>query len=534
MTATADRAGTLALSAPVDPDARDEAVILGAQTDAELTDQLLGVVLHPPPWIRPALLVTGFGALFLFVALAYTVATGIGVWGNNVPVAWAFAITNFVWWIGIGHAGTFISAFLLLLEQKWRTSINRFAEAMTLFAIVQAGLFPLLHMGALLVLLLAGPVPGHDGRLAPIPQLVDVGRRGRLGPIFSYVSLMFWYLGLVPDLGDDARDRAPERWRRRVYGIFALGWSGSAHEWSRYRVAYGLLGGFATPLVISVHSIVSMDFAIAQLPGWHSLIFPPYFRGGRDLFRLRDGSHPDAPRPAHLSPRERHHGEEPPRQHGEDAARHRLHRGLPTPTSARTSSPGTAGTSSRSTRTSSRARQGRTRWLSGQSSSAIASLRRCSWSKKVRTTPVLLWTVTIFVQIGMWFERYMLIVSSESRDFLPSSWRGLPPVDRGRDDPPRNDVGLPVPLPALLALRPLHPDKRNEGDEARATGRGARKGRCGLCLRSGSGPMLEGTSLRVRVGGGVALGGRRAPGGGNRRLEAFTPPRDSGSSRRSS
>jgi molybdopterin-containing oxidoreductase family membrane subunit len=267
----------MALRAPADPDTRDEAVILGRQTDAELTDQLLGVVLTPPRWIAPALVVTGAGSVVLFLALGYTVVTGVGVWGNNIPVAWAFAITNFVWWIGIGHAGTFISAFLLLLEQKWRTSINRFSEAMTLFAIVQAGMFPVMHMGRCWFFYW----------LIPYPSTMQVWPQFRssltwdVAAVTTYfsVSLMFWYLGLVPDLAV-MRDRAPERWRRRIYGLFALGWSGSSREWNRYRVAYGLLGGFACPLVISVHSIVSMDFAIAQLPGWHSLIFPPYFVAG--------------------------------------------------------------------------------------------------------------------------------------------------------------------------------------------------------------------------------------------------------------
>jgi molybdopterin-containing oxidoreductase family membrane subunit len=256
----------------------DEPPVLGEIGSASaITDELLGMVLAPPRWMRGALLATGAGTLLLFAAAAYTVTTGIGVWGNNIPVAWAFAVTNFVWWIGIGHAGTFISAFLLLLEQKWRASINRFAEAMTLFAVVQAALFPLLHMGR----------PWFFYWLVPYPSTMAVWPQFRSAltwdvvavGTYLFVSLLFWYLGLLPDLAA-MRDRAPERWRRRVYAVCALGWYGSARNWSRWRIGYGVLGGLATPLVVSVHSIVSSDFATAVLPGWHSTIFPPYFVAG--------------------------------------------------------------------------------------------------------------------------------------------------------------------------------------------------------------------------------------------------------------
>ncbi len=409
--------GSIELRAPIDPDAGDEPVLLEAPSDAQLTDQLLGVVLRPPRWMNPALAVTGAGSVVLFAALAYTITTGIGVWGNNIPVAWAFAITNFVWWIGIGHAGTFISAFLLLLEQKWRTSINRFSEAMTLFAIMQAGIFPLMHMGRCWFFYW----------LVPYPATMQVWPQFRssltwdVAAVTTYfsVSLMFWYLGLVPDLAV-MRDRAPERWRRRIYGLFALGWAGSAREWSRYRVAYGLLGGFACPLVISVHSIVSMDFAIAQLPGWHSLVFPPYFVAGaiysgfamvltlmlpaRRLYRLENvitKNHLDNMGKmllltgwivlyAYLC-------EEFTAWYGGDKF------DIYTNLIARPTGP-----------------YAMAFW--------IVILCNCIapqvlWSKKLRTSPLFLWGVTVFVQIGMWLERYMLIVSSESRDFLPSSWR---------------------------------------------------------------------------------------------------------------
>ncbi|HZD04029.1 MAG TPA: hypothetical protein VE173_03900, partial [Longimicrobiales bacterium] len=241
---------------------------------AALADRILRPLFTRSRWWPVLLGLTGSGALLLLALVLATFSQGIGLWGNNIPVAWAFAIINFVWWIGLGHAGTFISAFLLLLEQRWRGAINRIAEAMTLFAIAMAALFPLLHLGR----------PWFFYWLIPYPATMRVWPNFRsslpfdVAAIATYgtVSLLFWYLGLVPDLAA-VRDRAPGTLRRRLYGIFALGWRGSARHWSRYRVVYGLLAGLATPLVVSVHSIVSMDFAISQLPGWHSTIFPPYF-----------------------------------------------------------------------------------------------------------------------------------------------------------------------------------------------------------------------------------------------------------------
>ncbi len=249
-------------------------VLAGRPGDAELTDQILA-----PLWKSSATwrALTGFsflGTLGLGLLVLYTFSTGIGVWGNNIPVAWAYAIINFVWWIGLGHAGTFISAFLLLLEQPWRGSINRIAEAMTLFAVINAGLFPLLHLGRPWFFYWLLPYPATM-RLWPQFRSALPWDAAAVATYFT-VSLLFWYVGLVPDLAA-ARDRAPTRRAGRLYGLAALGWRGSTREWSRYRVAYGLLAGLATPLVISVHSVVSMDFAIAQLPGWHSTIFPPYF-----------------------------------------------------------------------------------------------------------------------------------------------------------------------------------------------------------------------------------------------------------------
>jgi Ni/Fe-hydrogenase subunit HybB-like protein len=253
-------------------------VLVGRPSDVELTDQLISPVWTPGTRLfRLAFLLAGLGTLLLLVTATYTVLVGIGVWGNNIPVGWAFGIINFVWWIGIGHAGTFISAILLLVEQRWRTSINRFAEGMTLFAVVNAAMFPILHLGR----------PWFGYWLFPYPSTLRVWPQLKSAlpwdaaaiSTYGLVSFLFWYLGLLPDLAA-LRDRAPSRAKRIVYGVFALGWRGSIKHWAHYRIAYALLAGLAAPLVVSVHSIVSMDFAITLLPGWHTTIFPPFFVAG--------------------------------------------------------------------------------------------------------------------------------------------------------------------------------------------------------------------------------------------------------------
>src|SRR5262245_21013143 len=214
--------------------------------------------------------------VFLY-ATAYLLATGIGIWGNNIPVGWAFDIINFVWWIGIGHAGTLISAVLLLFRQQWRTSINRFAEAMTLFAVVCAGLYPILHLGRPWIFYWLLPYPSTLGVWPQFrsPLIWDVFAVST----YATVSLLFWYVGLIPDLAT-LRDRAQRRVPQVIYGILAMGWRGSATHWHRYQTAYLLLAGLATPLVVSVHSIVGLDFAASLVPGWHVTLFPPYFVAG--------------------------------------------------------------------------------------------------------------------------------------------------------------------------------------------------------------------------------------------------------------
>ena len=248
-------------------------------TYRNVSDQIGDIALKHP---HQTFWLVGFTGAFLMLALfgiavGYLLYRGVGIWGIQIPVAWGFAIVNFVWWIGIGHAGTFISAILLLLLQKWRTTINRFTEAMTLFAVICAGMFPLLHLGRPWIFYFLLPYPDT---MALWPQF----RSPLVWDVFAVstyftVSLLFWYMGVVPDLAT-VRDKARTKWKQVVYGLAALGWRGSARHWQNHQSAYLLLGGLATPLVLSVHSVVSFDFSVAQVPGWHSTIFPPYFVAG--------------------------------------------------------------------------------------------------------------------------------------------------------------------------------------------------------------------------------------------------------------
>src|ERR1700674_1945708 len=254
-------------------------VIAPGYTFGSVTDKISSIVLTrktPMGWWVGFLLAFALVNV-LVVSIAYLLVSGIGIWGVNIPVGWGFAIVNFVWWIGIGHAGTLISAILLLLKQTWRTSINRFAEAMTLFAVSCAGLFPVLHLGR----------PWLAYWLFPYPSTMSIWPQFR-SPLmwdvfavstYAIVSLLFWYVGLVPDMAT-LRDRSSSPVGRVVYGMLAMGWRGSARHWHHYETAYLLLAGLATPLVVSVHTVVSFDFAIAIVPGWHTTIFPPYFVAG--------------------------------------------------------------------------------------------------------------------------------------------------------------------------------------------------------------------------------------------------------------
>jgi len=382
-----------------------------------ITDRISGVVLTertPLPWWLI------FGAAFALVGLltgsiAYLFVVGVGIWGVNVPVAWGLAIVNFVWWIGIGHAGTLISAILLLLNQQWRTSINRFAEAMTLFAVACAGMYPILHLGRPWVLYWMIPYPST---MRVWPQF----RSPLIWDIFAVTtylttSIIFWYVGLVPDLAT-MRDRAKSRLGKIVFGIVSLGWRGAGRHWRRYEIAYLLLAGLATPLVVSVHTVVSFDFTIAVVPGWHSTIFPPYFVAGaifsgfamvltiaiplRAYYRLQDFV---------------------TMRHLDNMAKVMLATGLIVAYGY--------------------IMEYFMAWYSGDEYEEYMAVNRalgpyrgtfyamllCNvavpqllWSQSVRRNPLALWIISMLVNIGMWVERFVIVVTSLHRDFLPSSW----------------------------------------------------------------------------------------------------------------
>jgi Ni/Fe-hydrogenase subunit HybB-like protein len=396
---------------------RGTPVLEPGYTFAAVTDKISSIVLTrrtSKGWVL------GFGIGFTLLmilnfAIGYLFFKGVGIWGIDIPVGWGFAIVNFVWWIGIGHAGTLISAILLLLNQQWRTSINRFAEAMTLFAVACAGLFPILHLGR----------PWYAFWLFPYPSTMGVWPQFRSPLVwdvfavstYATVSLMFWFIGLIPDLAT-LRDRAASKAKKIVYGIFAMGWRGSARHWHRYETAYLLLAGLATPLVISVHTVVSFDFAVGIIPGWHSTIFPPYFVAGaifsgfamvltlaiplRAAYKLED----------FITLR-----------HLDNMAKVMLATGLVLAYGY--------------------VMEMFTAWYSGNIYEVYLALNRLAgpyaftyyllilcniltpqllWFKKIRTSPVPLFIIAIIVNIGMWLERFVIVVISLSRDFLPSSW----------------------------------------------------------------------------------------------------------------
>jgi Ni/Fe-hydrogenase subunit HybB-like protein len=395
----------------------DTYVLKPGHTYRSITDKISGDVIarKAPKELLVGLTISFLLVMVLFIAIGYLLLKGTGIWGLNIPIAWGFAIINFVWWIGIGHAGTLISAILLLLHQQWRNSINRFAEAMTLFAVACAGLFPLLHLGRPWVFYWILPYPNVMTMWPQFrsPLVWDVFA---VGTYFT-VSLIFWFVGLVPDFAT-MRDKAVKKWQKVLFGIVAMGWRGSARHWNRYEMAYLLLAGLATPLVVSVHSVVSFDFAVGILPGWHTTIFPPYFVAGavysgfgmvlslvipvRKLFHLED----------FVTTR-----------HLDYMARVMLATGLIVGYGyimemffAFYSANQFEGFVAMNR-------------MLGPYAPAFWLLILCNmiivqslWNKKVRTTPILLFIVSIFVNIGMWLERFVIVVTSLHRDFLPSSW----------------------------------------------------------------------------------------------------------------
>jgi Ni/Fe-hydrogenase subunit HybB-like protein len=394
----------------------EKPLIAGNQTFGSVTSVISRITEEKTPkaWYV-AIAISASLMLMMFAMIGWLIWEGIGIWGLNVPVGWGWAIVNFVFWVGIGHAGTLISAILFIFRQKWRTSINRFAEAMTLFAVMCALIFPGIHVGRIWVAYYMFPIPNQMAMWPNFrsPLLWDVFA---VGTYFT-VSLIFWFTGLIPDLAT-LRDRAKTKLRKITLGIFSLGWRGGNRQWQHYELAYLLLAGLSTPLVLSVHSVVSTDFATSVIPGWHTTIFPPYFVAGaifsgfamvmtlgiitRKIYGLEDFitiSHLDK------------------------MAKIMLLTG---------SMVGYA-----------YATEFFIAWYSGNEYERFTFLNRafgpyawaywimisCNvivpqlfWSKKLRNNITVLFIASIFANIGMWFERFVIVVSSLSRDYLPSSW----------------------------------------------------------------------------------------------------------------
>lgn len=395
----------------------DAPLVEGKPSLRDVTNTVSGIVERKPPraWYI-AIAISGTLTLVLLAMLGYLVTTGVGVWGNNQPVGWAWDITNFVFWIGIGHAGTLISAILFLLRQRWRTSINRAAEAMTLFAVMCAGIYPLFHVGRPWRAYWLLPLPNADLGMWPnfkSPLLWDVFAVST----YMTVSALFWYVGMIPDLAT-LRDRAKDKIRQFVYGLLSLGWRGSARHWRHYEMAYLLLAGLSTPLVVSVHSIVSFDFAVAVIPGWHTTIFPPYFVAGaifsgfamvvtlmilaRKVYHLE-----------HLVTM----------RHLDNMCKVMLATGMIVGYAY--------------------AVEFFTAFFSGNPFERFVFVNRATgpyawavwimvfcnvaapqvfWFKRARTSIPVMFAVSILINVGMWFERFVIIVTSLHRDFLPSSW----------------------------------------------------------------------------------------------------------------
>lgn len=398
-------------------DYREEIPVVEGNPPASMIDEVVSAPLDRKPskvWYLLFTITTGMVFVGI-VALFYTFYEGIGVWGNNNPVGWGFDIVNFVFWVGIGHAGTLISAILFLLRQRWRTGIARFAEAMTIFAVICAGLFPAIHTGR----------PWLDGYLFPYPNSHHLWvnfMSPLLWDVFAVstyftVSLIFWYIGLIPDFAT-LRDRTNKKLKKTIYSILSLGWRHSSRHWQHYEKAYMILAGFATPLVLSVHTIVSFDFAVSVIPGWHTTIFPPYFVAGavfsgfamvqnvlifvRRAFNLN-----------HIITL----------NHLEKMNQVMIVVGMIVGYAY--------------------GMEFFIAWYSGNQFELFTFINRalgpyawaywtmvsCNvlfpqlfWFRKIRRNIVLMFIIGVIVNIGMWFERFVIIVTSLSRDFLPSSW----------------------------------------------------------------------------------------------------------------
>ena len=418
--AAEDTAGAPAILSEIRPAVKPRAVLVGhGRSFSWISNKICGIAEEKTPvWWWWCFIMACIVASFTVAGITYLVATGVGVWGHRSPVNWAWDIVNFVFWIGIGHAGTLISAILCLLRQKWRTSINRSAEAMTIFAVVCAGIFPVFHVGRVWYAWFLFPLPNSNyvWQNYRSPLEWDVFAVSTYGT----VSVLFWYVGMIPDLAT-MRDRfasVGRTMRARIYGLFAMGWRGSSRHWSNYEMAYLILAGVSTPLVLSVHTIVSFDFAVSLLPGWHTTIFPPYFVAGaifsgfgmvltlalplRAVYRLEDLI---------------------TQYHIDCMCKVILATGTMVGYAY--------------------AMEFFIAWYSSNPYEGFTFINRafgpywwayfimvsCNvitpqffWFKSVRQNTVLVWVLAFFVNVGMWFERFVIIATSLARDFLPTSW----------------------------------------------------------------------------------------------------------------
>ncbi|MBV9470886.1 MAG: polysulfide reductase NrfD [Abitibacteriaceae bacterium] len=393
------------------------AIIEPGHTYGSISQKISEIILHGNLWTGwlVGLAMTVSLLLLMLTALSMVILQGVGMWGINIPVGWGFDIISFVWWIGIGHAGTLISAILLLFHQNWRTSINRFAEAMTIFAVMCAGMYPLLHLGRHQYAYWMFPVPNTM-------QLWPQFRSPLIWDVFAVstyftVSATFWYVGLIPDLAT-LRDRATNRFAKIIYGVFALGWRGSAKHWHRYTAIYLLLAAISTPLVLSVHSVISFDFSVGIVPGWHSTIFPPYFVAGaifagfafvlilaipmRALCNLRDVI---------------------TMKHLENCGKVMLATGMVVFYGYLMEL--FMGYFSRNTYE----QYMTTNRMVGPYGPSYWALFFCNgfapqilWFRKMRTNIPCLFIVSLIVSVGMFLERFVIIVVSLHRDYLPAAW----------------------------------------------------------------------------------------------------------------
>ncbi len=404
-------------SAAAGPAGEASAVLEGAHSLGSISEKISGIVLAGPTprwWRLGFALASALTAVF-FGAIGYLFYNGVGIWGLNIPVVWAFDITNYVWWIAIAMSGTFISAALHLTRQPWGASISRFAEAMTIFALAIAGMFPIIHLGR----------PWFFYWLAPYPNMMSLWPQWRSPLVWDFfailayllLSLMFWYLGLIPDFAT-LRDRARARSGQILYGLLALGWRGEARHWSRRQSAHLLLAGLAVPLVVSVHSVVGLDFATGNTPGWHSTIFPPFFVAGAMFSGFAMAMTIAVPLRRALALESFITD-----RHLDNLAKLILAMGLVVAYSYLMEIFFAWYSADRyEIYTAVNRMRGPYAPVYWALIACVVVIPQALWSRRVRHSPWLLFGISLVINVGMWLERFMLIVTSLHRDFLPSAW----------------------------------------------------------------------------------------------------------------